>query len=67
MRTKLRSKVTLLFMTCAVLLAVPAVAWAAGDQFQDTLVGAATTQTINAGAASPTPTMSMQEGLMAVT
>jgi hypothetical protein len=49
MRTKLRSKVTLLFMTCAVILAVPAIAWAAGDQFQDTLVGAASTQTINAG------------------
>jgi hypothetical protein len=49
MRTFLRSKVTLLFLTLGMLIAVPAVAWAAGDQFQDTLVGAASTQTINAG------------------
>src|SRR5829696_993176 len=49
MRTWLRGKFTLLFITCALVLAVPAVAWAAGDQFQDTLVGAASTQTINAG------------------
>ena len=33
----------------AMLLAIPAVALAAGDQFQDTLWRAATTQTINAG------------------
>src|ERR671910_2763239 len=49
MRTMLRGKISLLFVTCAMVLAVPAVAWAAGDQFQDTLVGAASTQTINAG------------------
>jgi hypothetical protein len=48
MRTKLRSKVTLLFMTLGMLLAVPAVAFAA-DQLRDDLEGTATTQTINVG------------------
>jgi hypothetical protein len=49
MRTRLRGKISLLFLTCAMLLSIPAIAWASGDQFQDTLVGAATTQTITAG------------------
>jgi hypothetical protein len=48
MRTMLRSKVTLLFMTLGMLLAVPAVAFAA-DQLRDDLEGTATTQTINVG------------------
>ena len=49
MRTMLRSHTKLLFVVCALLLTVPAMAWAAGDQFQDTLMGSATTQTITSG------------------
>jgi len=45
MRTKLRSKISLLFLTCAVLLAIPAIALA--DIFQNTLVASETgTRTI---------------------
>jgi hypothetical protein len=45
MRTYLRGKVTLLFMTCAVLLAIPAIALA--DNFQNTLAASETgTRTI---------------------
>ena len=40
MRTKLRSKVTLLFMTCAVLLAIPAIALA--DNIQNDVVAGGT-------------------------
>jgi hypothetical protein len=47
MRTKLRSKISLLFVVCAVLLAIPAVALA--DNIVDDLEGAATTKTITAG------------------
>jgi hypothetical protein len=36
-------------MSFALILAIPAVAWAAGDQFQDVLVAGDQTQTINAG------------------
>ena len=49
MRTMLRSHTKLLFVVFALLVAVPAMAWAAGDQFQDTLTGSATTQTITSG------------------
>ena len=49
MRTMLRSNTKLLFVVFALLVAVPAMAWAAGDQFQDTLTGSATTQTITSG------------------
>jgi hypothetical protein len=45
MRTKLRSKVTLLFVMCAVLIAVPAVA-AIADQLRDELTTATPTATI---------------------
>src|SRR5215212_3203321 len=47
MRTRLRSKISLLFMTCAVLLAIPAIVLA--DNIIDDLEGAATTKTITAG------------------
>src|SRR5215217_6520332 len=47
MRTKLRGKISLLFMTCAVLLAIPAIVLA--DNIVDDLEGAATTKTITAG------------------
>jgi hypothetical protein len=47
MRTRLRSKMSLLFMTFGLLLAIPAVALA--DNIVDELEGAATTKTITAG------------------
>jgi hypothetical protein len=47
MRTKLRGKISLLFMTFGLLLAIPAVALA--DNIVDELEGAATTKTITAG------------------
>jgi hypothetical protein len=47
MRTRLRSKFSLLFVTFAVLLAIPAVVLA--DNIVDDLEGAATTKTITAG------------------
>jgi hypothetical protein len=50
MRTKLRSKVTLLFMTCAVVLAIPAIALA--DNLQDTVTGGSPSKTIATGTAN---------------
>ncbi len=53
MRTKLRSKVTLLFMTLGLLLAIPAVALA--DDIRDRLEdGAQSTQMITAGDSTST-------------
>src|SRR5215217_5843373 len=48
MRTMLRGKVTLLFLTCAVLLAIPAVA-AVADQIQDDIVSSTPARTITVG------------------
>src|SRR5215218_8291523 len=51
MRTKLRSKISLLFVACAVLVAIPAIA-AFADNLQDEVTSGGGTQTIATGAAN---------------